>query len=65
MDLFENLQYLPCLRSIDQVNWKAAKNKKPLAESDERLLQIVKCGALTQLGKLHTAHSIFGVSILI
>ncbi len=60
---FEHYRFEDALRQIDQLMKKAAKDSKKkssLSEMDNRTVQIMKCGSLASLGRIHEANQIIG-----
>lgn len=61
IEAFENYRFEDSLRQIDQLLKKVSKDTKKkgaLSESDNRMIQIIKCGCLASIGKVHEANHI-------
>ena len=64
-DAFESYRFEDCIRLIDQMIKKNQKQDKKKAsqhlnESDMRMLNILKVGALIGIGRFHEANKIYG-----
>ena len=56
LEAFENHRFEDALRQIDQLVKKVGKDtkrKNALTDNDNRILQLVKCGSLANIGKVH------------
>lgn len=59
VDAFENYRFEDALRQIDQLMKKVSKDtkkKSTLTENDNRMINIIKCGSLASIGKIHEAN---------
>jgi len=56
LEAFEHYRFEDALRQIDQLMKKVGKDtkkKSSLTENDNRTIQIIKCGSLASIGKIH------------
>ena len=56
IEAFENYRFEDSLRQIDQLMKKVSKDTKKkgaLSDNDNRMVQIIKCGCLASIGKVH------------
>lgn len=67
IEAFENYRFEDSLRQIDQLMKKVSKDTKKkgaLSDSDNRMVQIIKCGCLASIGKVHEANHIIGTFLI-